>query len=341
MTSFSAYEDEMRRFSRLSDEQLSRLIAGEAGVRDEAFDEVAELLSEVRRNYSAATPDEATRARHIAAISEASQLAADKGNPVARPVSKVHGPVSVQVSGLPKWRRIMDKTIGLALKAVAGTVAASMSMIGLAYAGVDLPGQAAAQALESVTGLELPNQDSEQESSVADDVRDVVDGDAEGCELGQAVADAADANRQDDATTDTDPCEQGEAQGSKATGEEKSAEGREKASEKSKGRSESDGSDASTDGRETAAEKSGTKSDSGADNAGTNDDTGRETGEQASSDGRSIGSSKSESGSDNAADNADDDGRTTGDDAASSGQENGAEAAEEGQSRKPADEDDE
>ena len=349
MSVSSGYEDEMGRFLRLSDEELSRLLAGEAGVRDEALEQVGALLAEVRETFAASAPDGTTREIHLAAISEAAQLAAEKGNPVVRPVSKVHGPVGAQVSGLPKWRRVMSMTKTLILRAAAGSVAASLSMFGLAYAGVDLPGQAAEQALEAVTGVELPNQGPEE--SVAGDVKSVVESDLEGCERGQAVAGAADANRDDEATTETDPCakadEAGEARGSKATGAEKSAEGRAKASDASAGASDA--------GADNAAEASG----AGADNAGTNDDGGRATGENASSSGSanaetrgdsagtnddagrstgdeasSGGSSTAGAGSENAGSN-DEAGRTTGDDATTSAEEIGSSASEEGQSNNP------
>ena len=353
MSPSSGYEDEMGRFLRLSDEELSRLLAGEAGVRDEAFEQVGSLLAEVRETFATAAPDGTTRELHLAAISDAAQLAAEKGNPVVRPVSKVHGPVGAQVSGLPKWRSVMSMTKTLMLRAAAGSVAASLSMFGLAYAGVDLPGQAAEQALEAVTGVELPNQGPEE--SVAGDVKSVVESDLEGCERGQAVADAADANRDDEATTETDPCAQaddaGEARGSKATGEEKSAEGRAKASEASAGASDA--------GADNAAEASGGASGAGADNAGTNDDDGRATGENASSTGSSnadtrgdnagtnddaglsTGDAASSGGSSNAgagSQNAgitDDADHTTGEDASSSAEEIGSSASEGGQSKNP------
>jgi hypothetical protein len=321
MTTSGAYENEMGRFLRLSDEELSRLLAGEAGVRDEAFDEVASILEAVRETYAAASPSDETRALHLAAISDAAQLAADEGNPVARPASSGYRPVELQASELPKWRRVMQKSIGFAVKVVAATVAASMSMVGLAYAGVDLPGQAAERAFEAVTGLELPNQGSDEEKSVADEVRSVVDSDLEGCERGQAVADAADANRQDDATTETDPCDK--AGDGRAKGEEKSAAGRAKAAEKSGGRSESRGSDAGTTGRATAAEKSGGASDAGADNAGTNDDAGQAKAGEASSTGPST------------ADGASEKGTTTADEASSSGKGIGSTASEDAQSKNP------
>jgi len=217
----------------------------------------------------------------------------------------------------------MDKTIGIALKSAAATLAASMSMVGLAYAGVNLPGQAAERALEAVTGLELPNQGSNEGKSVADDVHAVLDSELKGCELGQAVADAADANRQDEASAEIDPCEHADAEGSKATAEEKSTAGRAKAAEKSGGRSESRGSEASAQGRATAAEKSGGASDAGADNAGTNDDAGRARGEEASGKGSSNAGTGSEKGG------------TTADEASSSGKDTGSSASEEGQSKNP------
>jgi hypothetical protein len=232
MNSFGAYEDEMGRFLKLGDEELARLLAGEAAVGSKAFEEVASLLTEARSTFATA-PDAATRARHIAAISEASQLLAENGNPAVRSVSKAHGPVGAQVSELPKWRRVMDRTVSVALKALAGTVAASLSMVGLAYAGVDLPGRAAEQAFEAVTGVELPNQgeadtlpDDLPEDARADEVRAVIDGwlGTKGCEFGQAVATAASGS---DPTPDKDPCTAGKE--GEATGAEKSAEGRARA----------------------------------------------------------------------------------------------------------------
>lgn len=305
MSSYDAYQDEMGRFLRLSDEELSRLLAGEAGACDEAFDEVASLLGEVRGTFAVSAPDEKARALHLAAISETAQLTAEKGNPVVRPASKVHGPVARQVSGLPKWRRVMDWTKGFALKAFAGTIAASTSMMGLAYAGVDLPGQAAERAIEAVTGVELPNQGSDEE----------------------AIAD--ETSLEDDGSTAED-----EPKGSRATGEEKSAAGRAKAAEKSGGRSEARGSDASAEGRATASEASEGASDAGADNAGTNDDSGRATADGASNEGRATGSSKAEeaaSGVPAPTDRLEDTTETEDDGSASEG----ATSAEQGQSNNP------
>ena len=149
-----AYADEMGRFLRLSDEELARLLAGEAAVCNEAFEEVASVVTEARRSFSA-PPDAATRAFHMAAISETSQLGAEDGHPVTEPVD-----VGLeQASSRPAtWRRVISLSKSVLLKGSAAALAASMSMVGLAYAGVDLPGSAAEQALEAVLDVELPNQ---------------------------------------------------------------------------------------------------------------------------------------------------------------------------------------
>jgi len=167
----------------------------------------------------------------------------------------------------------MDRTISTVLKAGAGVLAASMSMMGLAYAGVDLPGQAAANAIEAVTGVDLPNQ-SDSGKSVAEDVKTVVESDMErGCEFGQTVAAAASQNAQGEGPGSEDACTEGEEgsgepQGSKATGDAKSAEGRATATEKSGGASDGGADNASTGtGKATAEDKS-----SGAGTDGTDDD---------------------------------------------------------------------
>jgi len=148
----------------------------------------------------------------------------------------------------------MSRTASIGMKIAAATAALLLSTIGLAYAGVDLPGTAAEKAVEKVLGVELPNQaaddsasdeahgksdedhgksdeagDEENGKSVSDDVHDVKDSTEErGCEFGQAVSDAAGANRQGDEDNEKDPCdredgEEHEPQGSRATGEEHSA----------------------------------------------------------------------------------------------------------------------
>jgi len=89
----------------------------------------------------------------------------------------------------------------------AGAVAASLSTMGLAYAGVDLPGTAAERAFERV-GIHLPNQTPEGSGkSVAGDVRAVIENaDERNCEFGRAVSEAASQNRQSEDKTKEDKC---------------------------------------------------------------------------------------------------------------------------------------
>ena len=289
MTDLGAYPGEMRR-PLGSDDELDRLFDGNAAA-DRTRD-LALFLADVKAAALVSMPG-SKAAEQVAAISaEAARLAPDL----------VGAGAAVAVE-LPLWRRIVDKNAPRVAKAAAGVLAASMSMIGLAYAGVDLPGQAAARALEAVSGLELPNQDDGEpltgDRSVADDVKAVVESDAEkGCSFGQAVAGAARANAKGGGGSDTDPCAASDsegAQGSRATGEEKSAEGRATAAEKSEGASEAgadNAGDAGAQGQEA--------SDAGADNStkgrtsadehagGAGDDTpgSVQTGSDASAEGR-------------------------------------------------------
>ena len=181
----------------------------------------------------------------------------------------------------------MSRTVRVATQVALASIVLSGLTIGLAFAGVDLPGTAAEKALEKVSGLELPNQGTEGSgNSVNEDVKAVIDSDTEkGCEFGQAVAAEASQNRKGTGGSDTDPCAQGggassthESKGSKATGEEKSAEGRAKGSTNGGGSSDK------------GAGNAGVKDDSdpddedlGSDKAGTHNDAGREKAAEASS----------------------------------------------------------
>ena len=247
MTGSGAYTDEMGRFLRLSDEELARLLAGEAGAADEAFDEVTTFLADVRRTYATTPPNDQTRARHVAALGATARLAAENGNPVAGPARNDLGSVG-QIPGRPMGRTIMENARSVLLKGAVGVLAVSLSTVGMAYAGVDLPGTAAERAIEAVTGVDLPNQaegqSQEPDKSVNDEVRAVHDRNLEGCEHGQAVAAAASANREGDGGSDNDPCDKNNNGSSTATsnGKDKSAKGRARAAEASEGRSADPGS---------------------------------------------------------------------------------------------------
>ncbi|HYI44437.1 MAG TPA: hypothetical protein VE174_03110 [Actinomycetota bacterium] len=182
-------------------------------------DELAAFLATARRSLVRG-PDEATEAAHLAAMVAAAST----------PEQEASGPSEI-------WRKVVDRTRAFALKTAAGATALVMGTMGLAYAGVDLPGTASEKAFESVLGVELPNQTTEDHGksaeakaeakakkadatdvekdakdnggkSVSDDVHAVIDGsDERGCEFGQAVAAAARANSQNDDAGAEDPCD--------------------------------------------------------------------------------------------------------------------------------------
>ena len=297
MTDFGAYGDEMARPDGLTEQEIERLVAGTG--HDEGHSDLALFLADVRAQ---AGVDEATATRHLMALSlEAERLSA-QGVPPRSSAAAVTAPT---------WRRVMNRSIRLAAQTAAGVAVLSASMLGLAYAGVDLPGTAAEKALESVANVELPNQGDELEhgKSVSDDVKALIESSNErGCEFGQAVSEVASQNRKGDGGSDKDPCaKDGEtedtkatAKGSKAAGEERSAKGRATAAEKSDGRSKAGAEDAGTNndkGQTTSEEAKSKNDDDGdatetdvedkadakADNAGTHDDAGHNTADDAQS----------------------------------------------------------
>ena len=305
MSSFDDYEDEMARLSELSDRDLDRLFAG--GSTGSALSDRLEAVLGAARTALTHAPNEVARRRHLAVVLEAARDLAS--------VEQTRAPAPVPTPESP-WRKVMRRSLSVGLRLSAALSAALLSMAGLAYAGVDLPGNAAEKAVENVLRVELPNQEGPDNAgkSVADEVHAVIESSEDrGCEFGQAVAAAASANRQDDSPDKDDPCtrDDPEPNGSRATGEERSAEGRARASEASGGRS-----------------------DAGADNAGTHDDFGRATAEEASSGEQGNGSSASDAGADNAGTH-DDLGRVTADEAPTDGQEKAASASEEGKAKRP------
>jgi hypothetical protein len=308
MSDRDAYQGEMARRDGLSDEEVEALLAGIA--REGEHPELALFLATVREQ---ATIDDTTTARHLDAISQEAERVAAGLRPVAGP--------HVVASPTPTWRRVMQRSSRLIAQTTAGVVVLSMSMIGLAYAGVDLPGTAAEKALEKVTPLDLPNQGGQEGAeattsgkSVADDVKAVIESSTtRGCPFGQAVAEVASQNRQGDGGSDKDPCARGaedkdgnDPQGSKATGEERSAKGRAIAADKSGGASEGGtGDEAKNDGagngdpegaQSKGEENRSPKADGGADNAGSHDDKGAEQSAKESAKGTETSSAASDNG---------------------------------------------
>ena len=308
MSSFDDYDDEMARLSELSDRDLDRLFAG-GSTGSALSDDLGAVLGAARTALTEA-PAEVARERHLTVVLEAARDLASAEQ--AEAPAPIPAPISL-------WRKVMRRSLSVVLRLSVALSAATLSMAGLAYAGVDLPGNAAEKAVEKVLRVELPNQGRPENpgKSVADEVHAVIESfEDRGCEFGQAVAAAASANRQGEPPAKDDPCTRDDsngANGSRATGEERSAEGRARASE-----------------------ASGGASDAGADNAGTHDDFGRATAEEASNGGQGNGSSASDAGADNAGTH-DDFGRGTADGASSSGQEKAASASDGGQPNGPTD----
>jgi hypothetical protein len=308
VSSFDDYDDEMARLSELSDRDLDRLFAG-GSTGSALSDDLGTVLGAARTALTEA-PNEVARERHLALVLDAARDLASAEQ--TRPPAPNPAPVSLR-------RSVMRRSLPVALKLSIALGAATLSMAGLAYAGVDLPGNAAEKAVEKVLRVDLPNQGRPENAgkSVADEVHAVIESfEDRGCEFGQAVAAAASANRQDESPAKDDPCTRDDsngANGNRATGEERSAEGRARASE-----------------------ASGGASDAGADNAGTHDDFGRATAEEASNGGQGKGSSASNAGADNAGTH-DDFGRGTAEGASSSGQEKAASASARRQANRPTD----
>lgn len=94
------------------------------------------------------TPDETTVARHLTRVT--AELSAGSSEKVP--------------SSTGQWRH----RVAFAARFAAGGAAGFMSLAGLAYAGVDLPGTAAERAIERVLGVELPNQAAERQNPPAD-----------------------------------------------------------------------------------------------------------------------------------------------------------------------------
>jgi hypothetical protein len=121
------------------DDGFERLLRGETPKTPEE-----QALGLFLQDVGGAFPAEPSLAEeaHLAAIVQAAQLLADKGEPAVRSASKADGRAP-HASGLPKRRRVIMKVPlmrSLAAKVVAGLVVLMSMFGGLALAGA-LPGQ--------------------------------------------------------------------------------------------------------------------------------------------------------------------------------------------------------
>ena len=143
----------MRNLHKPDNADIDRLISGMAP-SDGSGDSLALLVHRMRR-IAEIPLSEATEQRHLTAILQEAHLLVEKGDPVARPVSKADGP-DFQDSLLPKRRRKF--MIGSVLSSVTAKLAASGIAVALATTG----GLAAAG--------ELPDPVQEKVAQVADQV---------------------------------------------------------------------------------------------------------------------------------------------------------------------------
>lgn len=149
----------MRDHRRLSDQDLDRLLAGKAPSGGDEVDQALAALTRELRTGVRPVPASLERSVVAAAV-EASRLTVDKGNPVARPASKAHGP-DRQASGLPKWRRrtVFSSLFASLTAKIAGVaIAAAAATGGLAATGtLPAPAQQAVSQAASTIGIHLPS----------------------------------------------------------------------------------------------------------------------------------------------------------------------------------------
>ncbi len=159
--------DEMGWDPNATDDALERMLSGQAPTTDE-WRELAGFVEDLH---------EAVPARplvcedlHVAAMVETSHLIAEKGNPVARPVSNADAPAP-QVSRLPKLRRKPMKRSTRTLVRVLVPIAAVLTVMGsMAVAGA-LPHtvQKAVSHAAGTVGLNLPGDDESTDVPGQDD----------------------------------------------------------------------------------------------------------------------------------------------------------------------------
>jgi hypothetical protein len=150
--------DEMGWDPNATDDALERMLSGQAPTTDE-WRELAAFVEDLHEAVPARPL--ASEDLHVAAMVETSHLTAEKGDPVARPVSNADAPAP-QVSRLPKLRRKPMKRSTRTLVRVLVPVAAALTVMGsMAVAGA-LPHtvQKAVSHAAGTVGLNLPGDES-------------------------------------------------------------------------------------------------------------------------------------------------------------------------------------
>ena len=159
--------DEMGWDPNATDDALERMLSGQAPTTDE-WRELAGFVEDLHEAVPARPL--VSEDLHVAAMAETSHLIAEKGNPVARPVSNADAPAP-QVSRLPKLRRKPMKRSTRTLVRVLAPIAAIFTVMGsMAVAGaLPHPVQKAVSHAAGTVGLNLPGDDESTDVPGQDD----------------------------------------------------------------------------------------------------------------------------------------------------------------------------
>jgi cobalamin biosynthesis protein CobT len=201
------------------DDGFERLLRGETPKTPEE-----QALGLFLQDVGGAFPAEPSLAEeaHLAAIVQAAQLLADKGEPAVRSASKADGRAP-HASGLPKRRRVIMKVPlmrSLAAKVVAGLVVLMSMFGGLALAGA-LPGQGSDDDATDVVEIQDVSDEAPEteapETKDADDQGENEDADDQGKDVNddqgddnQGENEDADDQGDDDQGENEDADDQGE-----------------------------------------------------------------------------------------------------------------------------------
>ena len=187
MSDRDAYESEMRRFSRMTDQELDLLFTGRTPGECSELDGLAATLHEVGLTYRAPL-DSDTQDRHLAAIHEASRLLA--GTHTAAPTTAGNASEATIASVSARGRRrlvLHNPLTSMAAKIAAAFALAFVAFGGTAYAGV-LPNdvQKVVSEVGDTVGVPIPDGDDGQVNDVDDgQVGDTDDGQVNDTDDGQ------------------------------------------------------------------------------------------------------------------------------------------------------------
>jgi uncharacterized membrane protein YgcG len=154
LSNLDAYEDDMGRISNLSDRDLDRLLAGKAPLGADNLDDVVAFVGDVKVDFQV-VPDEATAAKHLAAINAAAgdaATSADRERPTQR----------------SSRSKFMGRNRKLVTAIVAGVLVLSV-FGGAAYAGaLPAPVQNAVSGVADDIGVSLPDSNDGDVANVDD-----------------------------------------------------------------------------------------------------------------------------------------------------------------------------